>query len=136
MKSRLVGVAAPLFVVACLAQAQQPAAAPQSPTAPAAPAQKATGLAAWSKVVGNTLAAKIEGQDHAEYYMEDGTVKAMEGGAMSKGKWALEGAKVCFTYPKEKKKCYTIEVDGNTATFAGSDGTFRGEISTGNAKKL
>ena len=131
MKCALIGVAAPLLVVSCIAHAQQPA-----PTAPAATAAKTTGIAAWSQVVGNTLTAKIDGHDHAEYYMDDGTVKAMEGGSISKGKWALEGAKVCFSYPKEAKKCYTVEVDGNMATFAGSDGTYRGEISKGNAKKL
>ncbi len=133
MKSALAGVAAPLLAFTCLAHAQQPAA--PAPAA-AAPAAKVTGIAAWSKVVGNTLTAKIEGHDHAEYYMEDGTVKAMEGGSISKGKWILEGAKVCFTYPKEAKKCYTIEVDGKMATFSGSDGTYRGEISAGNSKKL
>jgi hypothetical protein len=134
MKKRLASAAATLLAVAGVATAQQPA--PAAPAAQPAPASKATGLAAWAMVVGNTLTAKIDGHDHAEYYMDDGTVKAMEGGSISKGKWALEGAKVCFTYPKEAKKCYTITVEGDDATFAGAEGTFRGALSKGNAKKL
>jgi hypothetical protein len=131
MKIRLAGIAALLLAVAGVAHAQQPA-----PAAAPAPAQKATGLAAWAMVVGNTLTAKIDGKDHAEYYMADGSVKAMEGGSISKGRWALEGLKVCFTYPKEPKRCYAIEVDDKAATFTGADGSFRGEISKGNAKNL
>ena len=99
MKIKVAAFTAMLLAVAGVAHAQQPA--PAAPPAPAAapapapppapaPAQKATGIAAWSMLVGNTLTAKIEGKDHAEYYMADGSVKAMEGGALSKGKWALE----------------------------------------------
>lgn len=137
MKIKPAAFTALLLAVAGVAYAQQPApAAAPAPAPPPAPAQKATGIAAWSMLVGNTVTAKIEGKDHAEYYMADGSVKAMEGGVLSKGKWALEGVKVCFTYPKEAKRCYTMEVDGKVATFTGGDGAFRGEISNGNAKNL
>ena len=149
MKIRLVGLTAVLLAAAGFAQAQQPAPAPQpapaaapaaapppAPAAQPAPAQKMTGVAAWSMLVGNTVTAKVDGKDHTEYYMADGSVKAMEGSVLSKGRWALEGLKVCFTYPKEAKRCYAIEVTDKVATFIGADGSFRVDISTGNAKNL
>ena len=103
-----------------------------------AQAQKLTGFTAWSKVVGNTVEAKVDGKDLVEYYSPDGVVKHLEGGSkISTGKWVLEGTNVCFTYPGDGKACYVIEVDGDIATYTSkTHGAFRATIVQGNAKKL
>ena len=100
--------------------------------------QKLTGFAAWSKVMGNTVSAKVDGKDLVEYYTNDGVAKHLEGGSkISTGKWVLEGANVCFTYPGDGKACYVVEVDGDIATFTSkTHGGFRATILPGNPNKL
>ena len=104
----------------------------------AAQAQKLTGFAAWSKVVGNTVNAKVDGKDMVEHYTGDGVVKHMEGGSkVTTGKWVLEGANVCFTYPGDEKACYVIEVTDDIAMFTSkTHGGFRATIVPGNPNKL
>lgn len=103
-----------------------------------AEAQKLTGFNAWSKVVGNTVKATVDGKQLEEYYDSNGTAKHLEGGSkVSTGKWVLEGANVCFTYPGEGKACYVIEVDGDIAMFTSkTHGGFRATIVPGNPNKL
>lgn len=103
-----------------------------------AQAQKLTGFNAWSKVVGNTVKATVDGKQMEEHYTSDGTAKHLEGGSkVSTGKWVLEGANVCFAYPGEEKACYVIEVDGDIATFTSkTHGGFRATIVQGNPNKL
>ena len=103
-----------------------------------AQAQKLTGFNAWSKVVGNTVKATVDGKQLEEYYDSSGVAKHLEGGSkVSTGKWVLEGANVCFTYPGEGKACYVIEVDGDIATFTSkTHGGFRATIVPGNPNKL
>ena len=100
--------------------------------------QKLTGFTAWSKVVGNSVEARVDGKDLVEHYTSEGVVKHLEGGSkVSTGKWVLEGANVCFTYPGDGKACYVIEVDGDIATFTSkTHGGFRATIVPGNPKKL
>jgi hypothetical protein len=99
---------------------------------------KLTGFAAWSKIVGNTVNAKVDGKDLSEHYTGDGTVKHLEGGSkVSTGKWVLEGANVCFTYPGSEKACYVVEVNDDIATFTSkTHGGFRATIVPGNPNKL
>jgi len=101
-------------------------------------AQKLTGFNAWSKVAGNTVKATVDGKQMEEYYDSSGVVKHLEGGSkISTGKWVLEGANVCFTYPGDEKACYVIEVDGDIATFTSkTHGGFRATIIPGNPHKL
>ena len=118
-----------------------PAPATPAPVAPApttsAPAAPLTGMAAWTALVGNTVVGKVDGKDYIDYYMADGTVKTMEGSQLSTGKWTLEGAQVCFKYPREQRDCYTMEVVGKVVTFKSKDGTgLRFDILDGNAKNL
>lgn len=100
--------------------------------------QKLTGFAAWSKIMGNTVSAKVDGKDLVEYYTNDGVAKHLEGGSkISTGKWVLEGANVCFTYPGEGKACYVVEVNEDIATFTSkTHGGFRATILPGNPNKL
>jgi hypothetical protein len=105
--------------------------------APDALAEKLTGFAAWSKLVGNTVTGKVDGKEHVEYYMDNGTVKALEDSKLHTGKWVLEGANVCFTFQGSGKQCYVIEVTDDVATFSSkSHGAYRLNIVKGNAKKL
>lgn len=101
-------------------------------------AEKLTGFNAWSKIVGNTVKATVDGKQMEEHYTSDGTAKHLEGGSkISKGKWVLEGSNVCFTYPGDEKACYVIEVDGDIATFTSkTHGGFRATIVPGNPNKL
>lgn len=107
-------------------------------TAAAQAPQKLTGFAAWSKVMGNTVSAKVDGKDLVEYYTNDGVAKHLEGGSkISTGKWVLEGSNVCFTYPGDGKACYVIEVNEDIATFTSkTHGGFRATIIPGNPNKL
>ena len=100
--------------------------------------QKLTGFAAWSKVMGNTVSAKVDGKDVVEFYTSEGVAKHLEGGSkITTGKWVLEGANVCFTYPGDEKACYVIEVAEDIATFTSkTHGGFRATILPGNPNKL
>ena len=107
-------------------------------TAAAQAPQKLTGFAAWSKVMGNTVSAKVDGKDLVEYYTSEGVAKHLEGGSkISTGKWVLEGSNVCFMYPGDGKACYVIEVNEDIATFSSkTHGGFRATIIPGNPNKL
>ena len=105
--------------------------------AAASQGQKLTGFEAWSKLVGNTINGKVDGKDHHEYYMGNGTAKNLQGSKITTGKWVLEGANVCLTYPGTGKECYVIEVVDDVATFTSkTHGTWRVNILQGNVKKL
>ena len=41
---------------------------------------------------------------------------------MTKGKWTLEGEKVCFKYPDEDKDCQTISRTGDEVTLTNAKG--------------
>ena len=101
-------------------------------------AQKLTGFNAMAKLAGNTVTAKVDGKDLVEHYKSDGTVKHMEGGSkVTTGKWVLEGANVCFTYPGDEKACYVVEVEDDIAMFTSkTHGGFRATIVQGNPNKL
>jgi hypothetical protein len=104
---------------------------------PAPTAGKATGMAAWSQLVGNTVAGRVDGKDYAEFYQPDGTVKTMEDSVLTTGKWALEGERICFVYPKEDKACFTVEVAGDEVTFTEKAGkAYRLKVLKGNPKNL
>ena len=111
--------------------------APQAP-APQAPA-KLTGIAAWSALVGNTVAGKdSDGDDLYEFYKPDGTLKQLNDETVTSGKWALKGQKVCIVYSGEDDEtCYQVEVFGDAATFTDDDGDGqRYKILKGNPKGL
>jgi hypothetical protein len=110
-----------------------------TPAPEAAPAeQKLVGVAAWGKLVGNSITGKEDGETLVEHYAADGTAKSMLGNEISTGKWALVGETICFQYADEKEmECYRLEVTGNTATFTDQKGTgTRYEILKGNPKGL
>jgi hypothetical protein len=111
---------------------------PPTPPAQSAPAaEKLTGMAAWNVLVGNTVVGTVEGKELVDYYLSDGTVKSKVDNELVVGKWALEGDKICFTYPTEPKECYAMEVTGETATFTAPTGAgIRAQIFKGNARNL
>lgn len=115
------------------AAAPAPAAAP-----PAASASKTlTAGEAWLTVVGNTLTGKVDGEILHEYYRKDGTLTLMEGSELTKGKWTLEGEKVCFKYPDEDKDCQTISRTGDEVTLTNAKGKgMRLNVLPGNPKNL
>ncbi|MCW2273251.1 hypothetical protein GJ654_03960 [Rhodoblastus acidophilus] len=116
-----------------------PMAAPPAQIAEPAPAQKLTGLAAWSALVGNTISGKdSDGLPLSEFYAPNGVVKQLDDDETATGKWILRGENVCFIFPDEKEEsCYKVEVAGDIATFIDEDGDGkRYKILKGNAKNL
>ncbi|MCW2282479.1 hypothetical protein M2323_000014 [Rhodoblastus acidophilus] len=119
---------APAAPSSTLAQAAEPA-----------PAQKLTGLAAWSALVGNTVSGKdSDGLPLSEFYAPNGVVKQLDDDETATGKWIVRGENVCFIFPGEKEEtCYKVEVAGDIATFIDEDGDGkRYTILKGNAKSL
>ncbi|MBV8392519.1 MAG: hypothetical protein JOY81_04990, partial [Alphaproteobacteria bacterium] len=114
-----------------------PASPPASPPA-ASPDKPTTGGEAWLSIVGNTLTGRIDGEVIFEYYRKDGTLSLMEGDEITKGRWSLEGEKVCFKYPDEDKDCQTLSRAGDEVTFtrAGGKKGYRLKLLPGNPKNL
>ena len=114
-----------------------PAATPGSAQS-GAPEQKLAGMAAWNKLVGNSISGTEDGQSLTEYYAPDGTAKSMLGSEISTGTWMLVGEVICFKYPDDDKpECYKLEVAGDTATMYDEKGSgTRYQILKGNPKGL
>lgn len=110
----------------------------QSAAAAAPPADKTmTGAEAWLTIIGNTVTGKIDGEEIFEHYRKDGTLTLMEGSSLTKGKWSLEGERVCFKYPDEDKDCQTISRTGDEVTFKRKDKSgYRLKVLQGNPKNL
>lgn len=96
-----------------------------------------TGGEAWMSVVGNTLTGKIDGEVFFEHYRKDGSTVLLQDADVTKGKWTLEGEKVCFKYPDEDKDCYTISRTGDQVTMVNTSGRgLRMTLLPGNPKNL
>lgn len=110
----------------------------QSAAAAAPPADKPmTGAEAWLTLIGNTVTGKVDGEVIFEYYRKDGTLALLEGSEITKGKWSLEGERVCFKYPDEDKDCQTITRTGDEVTFKRKDKSgFKLKVLQGNPKNL
>jgi hypothetical protein len=111
---------------------------PSSPAQTAAPEQKLVGLAAWNKLVGNSISGTEDGKLLIEYYAPDGAAKSMLGNEISTGTWMLVGEVICFKYADDDKpECYKLEVAGDTATMYDEKGSgTRYQILKGNPKGL
>ena len=108
-----------------------------TPPAAAGDAKTMTGGEAWLSIVGNTLTGKIDGDIFFEFYHKDGTLTLMEGSDLTKGKWTIEGEKVCFKYPDEDKDCFTVSRTGEVVTLGGGKGKgLRLTLLPGNPKDL
>jgi hypothetical protein len=116
----------------------QQAAAPAPAAPPAASASKTlTAGEAWLSIVGNTLTGKVDGEVVYEYYRKDGTLTLMEGSELTKGKWTLEGEKVCLKYPDEDKECHLVSRTGDEVTLIDAKGNgLRLKLLPGNPKNL
>jgi hypothetical protein len=96
-----------------------------------------TGAEAWLSIIGNTVTGKIDGEVIFEYYRKDGTLALLEGSEITKGKWSLEGERVCFKYPDEDKDCQTISRTGDEVVFKRKDKSgYRLKVLEGNPKNL
>ena len=108
-----------------------------TPSAAAGDAKTLTGGEAWLSIVGNTLTGKSDGEVFFEFYRKDGTLTLMEGSDLTKGKWTIEGEKVCFKYPDEDKDCFTVSRTGEVVTLGGGKGKgLRLTLLPGNPKDL
>lgn len=110
----------------------------QSAAAAAPPADKTmTGAEAWLTIIGNTVTGKVDGEVIFEHYRKDGTLALLEGSEITKGKWSLEGERICFKYPDEDKDCQTITRTGDEVTFKRKDKSgYKLKVLQGNPKNL
>ena len=105
--------------------------------APPAADKTMTGAEAWLTLIGNTVTGKVDGEVIFEHYRKDGTLALLEGSEITKGKWSLEGERVCFKYPDEDKDCQTISRTGDEVTFKRKDKSgYRLKVLEGNPKNL
>ncbi|MFO1081119.1 MAG: hypothetical protein U1E23_10910 [Reyranellaceae bacterium] len=118
-------------------QAMAPPSAPSAGAGAGAGDKTSTGGEAWMSVVGNTLTGKVDGEVFFEHYRKDGTTALLQDSDIIKGKWMLEGEKVCFKYPDEDKDCYTISRTGDEVTMLDAKGKgLRMKLLAGNPKNL
>ena len=116
--------------------ATSPQAAATPPPA-AGDAKTLTGGEAWLSIVGNTLTGKSDGEVFFEFYRKDGTLTLKEGSDLTKGKWTIEGEKVCFKYPDADKDCFTVSRTAEQVTLGGGKGKgLRLTLLPGNPKDL
>ncbi len=74
-------------------------------------------------LVGNTLSGKYDGGVTYELYNKDGTSVFMDDDkSKSKGKWSIEGEKVCTKYKGDDKDCYVIERVGDKVSLTEKGG--------------
>ena len=115
-----------------------PAATPIPAPAQTAADPKLVGIAAWNKLIGNSITGTEDGKTLTEYYAADGTAKSMLGNEISTGTWMLVGEVICFKYADEPQtECYKLEVTGDNATMYDEKGSgTRYQILKGNPKGL
>jgi hypothetical protein len=118
--------------------AQASAAAPPAAAPPAGGDAKLSGPEAAMSIVGNTLAGKYDGGLTHEHYNKDGTsVFLDDDGSKSKGKWSIEGQKICTKYKGDDKDCYGIERAGDAVTLTDAKGkAYKLKVLPGNPKDL
>jgi hypothetical protein len=118
--------------------APKTATAPPADTrAPADGSKTLTGAEAWMTIIGNTVGGKIDGDEVYEYYRKDGSTVLLDGSDITKGRWTLEGERVCFKYPDEDKDCQTVSRTGDDVTFMRKGGKgYRLKVLAGNPKNL
>jgi hypothetical protein len=120
------------------AQAVPPAtASAAAPPAGAAEPKTLSGPEAWLTIIDNTLTGKDDGKAYFDFYRKDGAVISLRAGVISKGKWSLEGEKVCTKYPDDDKDCNFVKRTGNDVTLTDSKGSgYRATLLPGNPKDL
>ncbi len=96
------------------------------------------GPEAATSLVGNTLSGKYDGGMTYELYNKDGSsVFLDDDGTKAKGKWTIEGQKVCTKYKGDDKDCYGIERVGDKVTLTEKGGkTYKMTVMPGNPKDL
>ena len=88
-------------------------------------------------LVGSTLAGKYDGDMTYELYNKEGTTVFLDGGDKSKGKWSIEGQKLCTKYKGDDKDCYAIERAGDKVTLTDAKGkAYKMTLLPGNPKDL
>jgi hypothetical protein len=100
--------------------------------------KKLSGAEAGMSLVGNTLAGKYDGGLTHELYNKDGTsVFLDDDDSKAKGKWSIEGQRLCTKYKGDDKDCYGIERAGDAVTLTDAKGkAFKLTVLPGNPKGL
>lgn len=112
--------------------------AQSAPAGTDGPSTARQGAAAWQALVGNTAVAQSRAGGYTEFYGPDGAVTHLDKDGKTRGKWSLDGQKVCFDFPEEDdRSCVLVEIDGDRGAFVDEDAsrdTF--QMLPGNAKGL
>lgn len=103
-----------MSAVAALADAHADAPAPSAPL---------TGPAAWSRIVGNTVAGSTPDGPYTESFAADGSLRILDRDGRAGGRWALRDGALCTTVDDEDEECRSIEVDGAAGAFVDPAGT-------------
>jgi hypothetical protein len=105
---------------------------------PAGDGKPLSGTEAAMSLVGNTLAGKYDGGLTHELYNKDGTTVFLDDdGSKAKGKWSIEGEKVCTKYKGDDKDCYGIQRVGDAVTLTDAKGkAIKLKVLPGNPKDL
>jgi hypothetical protein len=108
-----------------------------APPAAAGDGKTLSGPEAALSLVGNTITGKFDGELIFELYRKDGTTGLLAGSDISKGKWSVEGERICTKYPDEDKECFGIRRTGDDVTLTGAKGKgYRLKVLAGNPKDL
>ncbi len=111
------------------------AAAP--PAAAGGDGKTLSGPEAALSLIGNTLTGKFDGELIFEFYRKDGGTGLLSGSDISKGKWSVEGERICTKYPDEDKECFGIKRVGDDVTLTDPKGKgYRLTVVPGNPKDL
>lgn len=104
---------------------------------PPPPPAKLTGAAAIERLIGNTIAATIDGQEVADYLQRDGTWVSKVDSVIARGRWRREGEKVCFKFPDEDENCHRVEIVERKVTMIDDDDNEEHfELFDGNSQNL
>lgn len=105
---------------------------------PPPPGSKLVGRAAVDRLIGNTTAATIDGQDIADYFAPDGTYVSQVDTVIEKGRWRVnDGDQLCYKLGDEDETCVNVEIEGRKVKYLYDGGDEEEyELHDGNPRKL
>jgi hypothetical protein len=105
-----------------------------------ASAQSLTGDSIKSRIIGNTIGGGMaDNTRFTEYYAVDGEIRGADGaGKPYRGKWSVDGDRMCFQYGEDRPGCFELRLTGTVVEFYTEAGQFAGvgALQAGNPLQL